>query len=133
MKKIGAMNKFAWISLAISLALSGCNGPDEAELETASPGISQESAAPEEGADGHVKALAGVCRDGYKTGASCNSNVECGRYCASGPKVNQSCASVSNCGNWCASGSKVNQYCNFNSDCPGSTCVGTTCVQATCS
>jgi hypothetical protein len=126
------MNKYAWIALVISLALTGCNAPDEAELGTASPGISQENAAPEEGADGRVTAMAGVCYNGYRAGMSCSSNVECGKFCASGPKVNQYCTSATDCNKWCASGSRVNLYCNYNSDCPGSTCVSTTCIQATC-
>jgi hypothetical protein len=126
------MNKYTLISVVISLALMGCNIPEEAELDTASPGSSQESAAPEEGVNGNVIAMAGICYGGYRAGMYCNSNLDCGKFCASGPKVNQYCNSAADCGNWCASGSRVNQYCYSNLDCPGSTCVSTTCIQATC-
>jgi hypothetical protein len=126
------MSKYAWVPMVISLALMGCNVPQEDELDNASSGSSQESAAPEEGSEGNVTAMAGVCFNGYKAGMYCNSNVDCGKFCASGPKVNQYCNTAADCGKWCASGSRVNQYCNWNSDCPGSTCVSTTCIQATC-
>ncbi|WP_163993428.1 hypothetical protein [Pyxidicoccus caerfyrddinensis] len=126
------MNKYASLALVISLALTGCNAPVEGETDTSTPEISQDTAAPEEGADGRVTAMAGVCFNGYRAGLSCNSSVECGKFCASGPKVNQYCNSAADCGKWCSSGSRVNLSCNFNTDCPGSTCVSTTCIQATC-
>ena len=126
------MKKLAWLSMVISLALMGCNVPDEAEVDTASPGLSQESAAPAEGVEDEVKAMAGICQNGYRAGSYCNSSLECGNFCASGPSVNQYCNSAANCLKWCASGSRVNQSCNWNTDCPGSTCVSTTCIQATC-
>lgn len=146
------LHRYALLPLVISLALIGCNVPEEAELDTSNPGISQESPAQEVGEDGDVTAMAKTCRAGPNIGAYCYSNSDCGKYCSAGPKynqycnyasdcgkwcsagpkINQYCSFASDCGKWCAGGPKANQYCNFNSDCQGYICQSATCLSAVC-
>jgi hypothetical protein len=118
--------------MVISLALIGCNVPDEAELDPSNSEISQENPAQEVEEGGDATAMAKTCRAGPNIGAYCYTASDCGKYCSAGPKYNQYCYFASDCGKWCAGGPRANQSCYFNSDCQGYICQSAACNQASC-
>jgi hypothetical protein len=138
-----------WVVCLLAFSASACGVSSEdgsSSVET-----SQELQFPDQSSE-DLDLLAGVCRGGPNNGATCNSdltcgkfcqagpfanlscasNAACGKFCQAGPFANLSCASNAACGKFCQAGSRANAFCTFNSDCPGSFCASTFCLSTFC-
>ena len=117
-------------SALLVFALTACNVPTDAEMNTAPEPITSEESVPTE----EVSAQACVkrCSGGLYAGQTCSSDSNCGKTCSGGLYAGQACSGDYSCGKTCSGGTYAGRACSSDTNCGGGRCVTHLCAAHRC-